>query len=168
MSKTITDHVKRVTVPLQRGCMHGYRVECDGDSLISWKTAIMIRKARGGKGVLTKCQTCYSKQAWSDYSSQLTQSVFCHALLVLHLQSLNPRAECWTVKEGFCFLSVKMNETRGNHMANLFCMFLQCVLVFLPSVMVREVSFQPNLSPPTRCANMPLRKQNHWNGKGEG
>lgn len=49
-------------------------------------------------------------------------------------------------------------------MANLFSMFLKCVLVFLPSVMVREVSFQPNLSPPTRCANMPLRKQNRWNG----
>lgn len=116
-----------------------------------------------------KCQVCYSEQAYSDYSTQSTYSVLCHVLIFLHLQSLNPGAECWPVKEVFCFLSVKkMNVMHWNHMANLFSMFLKCVLVFLPSVMVREVSFQPNLSPPTRCANMPLRKQNHWNGMGEG
>jgi len=53
-------------------------------------------------------------------------------------------------------------------MANLFSVFLKCVLVSLPSDMAREVSFQPNLSPPERCANMPFRKQNHWGEMKEG
>lgn len=57
-----------------------------------------------------KCQVHYSEQACSDYSTQITHSVFCHVLIFLHLQSLNPGAECWPVKEVFCFLSVKMNE----------------------------------------------------------
>lgn len=57
-----------------------------------------------------KCQVCYGEQACSDYSTQLKYSVFCHILIFLQLQSLNPGAECWPVKEVFCFLSVKTNE----------------------------------------------------------
>jgi len=58
----------------------------------------------------SKFQVWYGEQACSAYSTQLTYSVFCHVLIFLHLQSLNPRAECWPVKEVFCFLSIKMNE----------------------------------------------------------
>lgn len=58
----------------------------------------------------SKCQVCYGEQACSDYSIQLTYSVFCHVLILLYLQSLYPGAECWPVKEIFCFLSVKTNE----------------------------------------------------------
>lgn len=64
-------------------------------------------KQRGEMNNEPKCQVCYSEQVYSDYSTQITYSVFCHVLIFLHLQSLNPGAECWPVKEVFCLLSVK-------------------------------------------------------------
>lgn len=58
----------------------------------------------------SKCQVCCGELACFDCSAQLTYSIFCHVLIFLHLGSLNPRAECWLIKEVFCFLSVKTNE----------------------------------------------------------
>lgn len=67
-----------------------------------------------------KCQVHYSELARYDDSAQLPRQI--HDLIFLHVRSLNPGAECWPVKEHFCFRSVKTN----NHMKTIWLTYSVC------------------------------------------
>lgn len=84
--------------------MHAYSVKCDGAESDILENGYFDKEDQRGKmNTESKCQVCCGQQACSDNSTQLTHFVFCHVLIFLHLQSLNPRAECLPVKEVFVF-----------------------------------------------------------------